>query len=254
MDTENIQTRNLTTDPPLWNVNGGTYHNGKTYFLTNGNTVRGIYSVNYTDGSTMPIVNNYRSRHLNSPNDIIADSKSNFWFTDPVYGWYNSWQGVQAPELPNTIYFFNSSTNALIAASTNVLMPNGLALSNDESILYVSDSNSTSGRPLTSVESSTRSIWAFDVRGSQLHNQRLIYTTETGWPDGIRITASGYLMIGAYAGVDIVDPITGVLVGKINTPDDVIFNLEGIPGTGTWFLTGRDYIYKVSMGGDALCR
>lgn len=54
-------------------------------------------------------------------------------------------------------------------------------------------------------------------------------------------------MIAAAGGADIVDPRTGVLLGKVNTPGDIIFNVEGIPGTGTWFLTGRDSIYKVTI-------
>jgi len=48
-------------------------------------------------------------------------------------------------------------------------------------------------------------------------------------------------------GADVVNPSTGVLLGKINAVDDIIYNVESIPGTGTWFLTGRDYIYKVTV-------
>lgn len=172
------QTRNVTTNPPLWNINGGTYHDGKVYFLTNGNSVRGIYTVDWIDGTATPVVNNYRGRHLNSPNDAIVDSKGNIWFTDPAYGWYSAWEGVQAPELPNAVYHFNSTSKALIALSNAVaLVPNGLALSADESILYVSDSNSTSGRPAENYPASQRNIWAFDVDGSVISNARMVYQT-----------------------------------------------------------------------------
>jgi gluconolactonase len=193
-------------------------------------------------------VNNYRGRHLNSPNDIIIDSKSNLWFTDPAYGWYSGWPRVKAPELPNSIYFFNSSLKALIALSNSIaLVPNGLAFSADESILYVSDTNSTSGRPVQSSLASQRNIWAFDVNGTSISNARLVYETETGWPDGLRVTSNGFLIIGAMGGADVVDPRNGVLLGKINAVDDIIFNVESIPGTGTWFLTGQNYIYKVTI-------
>ena len=50
------ETRNLTNDPPLSNVNGGTYHKGTVYFTTNGSPVRGIYTLNYTTGATEAVL------------------------------------------------------------------------------------------------------------------------------------------------------------------------------------------------------
>jgi gluconolactonase len=55
-------------------------------------------------------------------------------------------------------------------------------------------------------------------------------------------------MVAALGGVDVVDPTSGALLGKINTPNDIIFNLERVTRQGDygmWLLTGRDFIYKV---------
>lgn len=231
------------------NVNGARYHKGIVYATTNGGSVRAIYAVDPLTGSAVPVVNNFRGRHFNSPNDLIFDSNSNMWFTDPPYGWAQGFPTVQPPELPNGIYFFNMKTKALAAVSNSVVTtPNGLAFAPDGETLYVADSNSTSGRPIQFSPSSLRDIWAFDVKGSILSNPRIIHHTESGWPDGLQVTKNGYVMIAALGGVDIVDPKTGLLVGKINTPGDIIFNLERGPrrgGQGMWLLTGRDYIYKV---------
>lgn len=158
------------------------------------------------------------------------------------------WPGVQAPELPKAIYHFNPKTGAVITLSNSVVaMPNGLALSKDESILYVADSASTppSGGDL----GTQRNVWAFDYKGTVLSNPRVIYQAESGWPDGIRVTAGGYLMIAVAGGVDVIDPSSGVYLGKINTPDDIIFNLEPARGKaeGVWLLTGNKHIYKVTM-------
>ena len=126
-------------------------------------------------------------------------------------------------------------------------MPNGLALSTDESTLYVADSASTptSGGNL----SDQRNVWAFDYKGSTLSNPRVIYQAESGWPDGIRVTANGYLMIAVAGGVDMIDPSSGIYIGKINTPDDIIFNLQAAGGRqlGTWLLTGLKHVYKVTI-------
>jgi sugar lactone lactonase YvrE len=215
---------------------------------TNGNSARGLWTFNATDGSATAVVNNYRGRHLNSPNDVVIDSNSNLWFTDPAYGWYSAWPGVSAPELPNSIYFFNTTSKALISLSNSVaLVPNGLALSEDESILYVTDSNSTSGQPTQNYAASQRNVWAFDIDGVMLSNPRLVYEVESGWPDGLRVTRNGLLIIAVLGGADVIDPHTGILLGRINAVDDIIFNVESVPGTGTWFMTGQNFIYKFTI-------
>ena len=130
-------------------------------------------------------------------------------------------------------------------------MPNGLALSADEKTLYVADSNSTSGKPLASDWGSVRNVYAFDfeVERPRLSNPRLVYVCEVGWPDGLRVTESGLIMVAAKGGVDVVDPERGgLLVGKVNVGDDTIYNLEpGGSGSGVWLLTGRKGLYKVNI-------
>lgn len=246
-----LKTRKVTTNPPLANVNGARYHNGRVYAATNGGTVRAIYSINPLDGTATPIVNNYRGRHLNSPNDLIFDGNGNMWFTDPSYGWFQKLAGVQPPELPDSIYFLDMNSKALVTVSNSVVTaPNGLVFAPDGSTLYVADSNSTASRPLQHYPASLRNIWAFDVHGSILTNPRLIHQTEGGWPDGLQVTKDGYLMIAVLGGVDVVDPKSGRLLGKINTPGDIIYNLAPAysrNGQRMWLLSGTNFIYKVLL-------
>ncbi|GAB1741303.1 hypothetical protein NU219Hw_g6542t1 [Hortaea werneckii] len=247
VNIDSHETRKIATNPPLSNVNGATYHDGLLYACTNGGSVRGIFSVNLTDGATKPLLNNFRGRHFNSPNDLIFDSRGNIFFTDPTYGQASQWPGVQDPELPNSIYHFDPDTKALRTLSNSpLLFPNGLALSVDERTLYVADSNS-SFNSLTSV----RNVWAFDVehQGARLSGPRLVYQAESGWPDGIRVSRSGLLFVAVAGGVDVVAPATGLLLGKINVLGDIVFNLEPAGGEkdGVWLLTGNKGIYKVTI-------
>ncbi|KAI6900190.1 hypothetical protein KC318_g6892 [Hortaea werneckii] len=248
VNIDSHETRKITTNPPLYNVNGATYHNGLLHACTNGGSVRGIFTVNLTDGATQPLLNNFRGRHFNSPNDRIFDSRGNIFFTDPTYGHISQWPGVQDPELPNSIYHFDPHTKSLRTLSNSpLLFPNGLALSVDEQTLYVADSNS-SFSSLTSV----RNVWAFDVehQGAVLSTPRLVYQAESGWPDGIRVSRSGLLFVAVAGGVDVVAPATGLLLGKINVPGDIVFNLEPADGgerDGVWLLTGNKAVYKVTI-------
>ena len=77
----------MSTNPPLHNVNGATWHAGKIYLATNSGSVRGIYSSNVTTGDAELVRNDYRGRHFNNLNDLIFDSASSIVFTDPNYGW-----------------------------------------------------------------------------------------------------------------------------------------------------------------------
>lgn len=82
-----------------------------------------------------------------------------------------------------------------------------------------------------------------------LSTPRLAYQAESGWPDGIRVSRSGLLFVAVAGGVDVVAPITGLLLGKINVPGDIVFNLEPARGErdGVWLLTGHKAIYKVTI-------
>jgi sugar lactone lactonase YvrE len=183
LNLDTLELRNLTLEPPLSNINGATYHNGTVYVCTNGGDVRGILSVNFTTGATAPVVNNYRGRRLNSPNDVIFDSHGNMWFTDPAYGWYSEFEGVGEPELPQSIYFFNTTSKALQVVSNDVVhVPNGLAFSPDEKKLYVADSANLQGRPLGDTDPmGLRNVVAFDVEQYPLlSNPTLVHQTEVG--------------------------------------------------------------------------
>ena len=238
------KVRKISLNPPLPNINGATPHpsNDLIYVATNGGSVRGLFALNTTSGLSQPILNNFRGRHFNSPNDLIFDANSNIYFTDPTYGWNQKWPGVQEPELPNGIYCFNRKSGQVTTLSNSHLkMPNGLALSKDEKTLYVADSSSANFGL-----AEQRAVFAFDIRADGLlDGPRLVHQVESGWPDGLRVTDRGYLMVAVAGGVDVVDPRDGRLMGKINSPDDWIFNLEPARGRdGIWLLTGKNGIYK----------
>lgn len=255
LDLETLQVRNLTCSPPLSNVNGGTYHAGKAYFVTNGSPVRGVYEVDYKTGDTIPVVNNFRGRRLNSPNDVIFDSQGNMWFTDPGYGYWSEFAGVQDLALPQSIYFFNTTSSALLAVSNHVVqVPNGLAFSPGESTLYVADSADLQGRPMGDASpGGIRNVWALDITSyPMVAAPRLVHQVEVGWPDGMRVSQGGLVIVGVWEGADVIDPATGRLLGKINCPGDIIYNVERIAGTGTWLLSGAMHIYRFTIAEKSL--
>lgn len=87
-------------------------------------------------------------------------------------------------------------------------------------------------------------LWAIDIDTHTVCN-RLSVTFAS-----LPVIRSGYLLIAALGGVDIIIPKTVILLGKINAPGDIIFNLERGPSSmshSVWLLTRQNYIYKLTI-------
>src|SRR5207248_3444052 len=105
-------------------------------------------------------------RRLNSPNDVVVKSDGSVWFSDPTFGIRGYYEGEKAqPELPGRVYRVDPGTGAVSPVTDRLSLPNGLAFSPDESVLYVVES-----------DPQRRGIHAFDVTGGgrELDGGRLL--------------------------------------------------------------------------------
>src|SRR2546428_10488995 len=89
------------------------------------------------DGSITVVANSFQGRQLNRPNDVVVKSDGCIYFTDP---WTN-------PALPNQwdltfsgVYRLTPDLGTLTLLVEDFVIPNGLAFSPDEKILYINDS------------------------------------------------------------------------------------------------------------------
>jgi gluconolactonase len=84
--------KNITFNPPLFSINGGTYSakDKKLYLAANGGngTVPAVWEADLTTLESKVLVNNYRGLHLNSPDDIVQSNTTGLlYFTDPFYAY-----------------------------------------------------------------------------------------------------------------------------------------------------------------------
>lgn len=168
------------------------------------------------DGSITVLADRFEGKRLNSPNDIVVKSDGTIWFSDPPFGITNFYEGAPAgQELPANLYRLDPETGRLEVATGDVLGPNGLCFSPDESVLYVVESR---GVP-------NRKIRAFDVGpGGKLSNNRLLIDAGPGTPDGMRCDTLGNLWCGWGMGSPELDGVRvfspdGKPLGHVHLPE-----------------------------------
>jgi gluconolactonase len=92
------------------------------------------------DGSVTVLADRYEGRRLNSPNDVIASSNGDIYFTDPPYGLPGR-DADPHKELPFNGVFRLTPEGRLDLLVSHLTRPNGLAFSPDERKLYVANSD-----------------------------------------------------------------------------------------------------------------
>ena len=170
------------------------------------------------DGMITVIMDSWQGKPLNSPNDVVVKSDGSIWFTDPPFGLLGNYEGnKREQELPAATYRVDGETLKATMVADNVLGPNGLAFSPDESILYIVESR---GEPF-------RKIVVFDVseNGRQIANKRVFIDAGSGGtPDGFRVDIDGNLWCGWGMGSDDLDGVLvfasdGAKIGRIRLPE-----------------------------------
>jgi gluconolactonase len=174
------------------------------------------------DGEVSALVERWDGRRFNSPNDVVVTSDGSVWFSDPSYGIKKAAEGHPG-DLEygdHWVFRFDPATGEVDPVVIDVEMPNGLAFSPDESLLYVSD---------TAVELPTgepnplgaHCIHVYDVQdGRRCKNGRIFKEIEPGLPDGFRVDEHGNVWTSALDGVHVYSP-AGRRIGFLPTPAKV---------------------------------
>ena len=88
------------------------------------------------DGSTTVVMNSFQGKRLYRPNDVVVRSDGCIYFTDP-------WTGTAAPQewdlTEPGVYRVTPDLGTKTLLVSDFAMPNGLAFSPDEGVLYIND-------------------------------------------------------------------------------------------------------------------
>lgn len=213
---------------PSGNSNGLTFdRQGRLVACEHGNR---RVSRTEKDGAIVTLADRFEGKRLNSPNDLCVRSDGTIYFTDPDYG---TPEGQKDLDFQG-VYRISPDGNLLLEARVRFRKPNGLALSPDERVLYVND---TEGR----------NVRAFDVKpdGSLVNDRILIQGPPLSGTDGMKVDVKGNLYVTA-GGVWVIDP-AGKHLGTIEVPERPANCAFGDADNKTLYITARTGLYRVRL-------
>ena len=187
-----------------------------------------------------PLASTYKGQRLNSPNDLVFDSKGNLYFTDPPYGLPNQMEDPEKEIDFQGIYRL-SPEGELTLISDQLTRPNGLAFSPDEKTLYVANSD---------PEQAIWMAYELDASGAVI-SERLFFdatdmvATEKGLPDGLKVDDSGNLFATGPGGVLIFSP-EGKHLGTLYTGEataNCAFNTD----KSVLYITADGYLLRFKI-------
>jgi gluconolactonase len=184
--------------------------------------------VRRTVSSSEVLADAWDGMQLNSPNDNIVRSDGTIYFTDPPYG-----ISANEQELPFQGVFRIAPDGTISLIDDTMNRPNGIALSPDETTLYVADS----------ADGLVRS-WAVAADGSTGQGDKLMDTS--GSADGMAIDDQGNLYVTTSAGVEVYRA-DGSLRGTIVVPEQPANCTFGGADRRTLYITARTSLYSVVL-------
>lgn len=209
---------------------------GRLLLMEHGN--RAISRIE-ADGSRTVLTERWGDRRFNSPNDSVWHSSGWLYFTDPPYGLAGQDQDPLKELGYNGIYRLFPDTGEVQLLDFSQTRPNGIALSPDERVLYVANSDGS------------RKVWyIYDVAyDGQLSNRRVFFDVNDqdapGAADGMKIDVNGNVFATGPGGVWVFDP-DGNHLGTIK-PAEVPANVAWGDDGSTLYMTARTGLYRVKL-------
>jgi gluconolactonase len=188
------------------------------------------------DGSLTVIANSFQGRRLNRPNDVVVKSDGAIYFTDPGAAlvpeqWDLQYSGV---------YRVTSDLGTKSLLTDTFIVPNGIAFTPDERVLYVNDSRRGHIRafellPNGMLAKQTDAVFA-DLAGS-----------EPGVPDGMKVDVAGNVYCGGSGGLYILNA-QGKKLGRIVHGHPATTNIAfGGDDWKTLYFTSRSTLFSVNL-------
>jgi len=179
-------------------------------------------------GKIEVLAERWQGKRLNAPNDIVVRKDGQIYFIDPAFG---SQQDTRELDFYGVFHISHRGELGVVAKSKG--RPNGIALSPNGRILYVTNSDQ-------------RNVWAYDLdHNGEASNERVLISSIAGIPDGIKVDESGKLYVAA-SRMEVYTP-EGKPAGGFElpeTPSNCAFGDGDFQGL---YITARRSVYRVRL-------
>ena len=164
----------------------------------------------WNNNEFVPLATSFNNKLLNSPNDLVYNSNKDLFFTDPPYG-LKGGDNDKLKELDYNGVFKLTSNGKLSVLIKNLSRPNGIAISGDEKLLYVA--NSDLNNPV---------IMKYQISDEGVKNPEVFFDgsvlskNDKGLFDGLKIHPSGTVFATGPGGVLLIKS-NGIHMGTVRT-------------------------------------
>ncbi|WP_437993074.1 SMP-30/gluconolactonase/LRE family protein [Sorangium sp. So ce145] len=172
------------------------------------------------------VAGSYMGKRFSSPNDVVVRSDGNVYFSDPDFQLSGG-----RPELPTAAY--RVSPSGAVSLIGTLETPNGVALSPDESVLYVTEF--TPGR-----------IRRYTLSADGAPGASSEFAANLPKADGLGVDCAGNLYIGWRDGLEVVAP-SGARLGRITGMGEVSNVAFGGADRKTLYITAGASLYAMEM-------
>jgi gluconolactonase len=185
-----------------------------------------------TDGKETVLADRYQGKRFNAPDDVIARSDGNIYFSDPSFA-----VKPQEKELAFDGVYRISPDGTISVVSQTLAKPNGLAFAPDEKTLYVNDTV-------------RQQIFAYDVAadGTPSHERLFAYVTGElpGQPNGLKVDRLGNVYCTGPGGIQIFSSV-GKYIGYIYMATVVSNFCFGGKDFKTLYITSGSSVFQLKM-------
>lgn len=182
----------------------------------------------------------YAGRPFNRINDLALARNGHVYFTDP--GIVPPAQPGAARAQPETALYRLDPQGTVTRVATDIARPNGVALSPDETVLYVAD---TWGEQLLAYTVDSDGSLTGRRDFAQLAGFASLPEGPTSGADGIAVDAQGRVYVATRAGVEIFDQ-GGQPLGVIELPKQPQNLAFGGPDHSHLYVVGRGSVFRIA--------
>jgi gluconolactonase len=256
-DPKKSSTVELDPDGSYRNITAGKMQTNGLYPYKNGHLLvcdmmgHRIVEMTTKGEVVRVVVDKYKGKPIDGPNDIITDANGGIYFTDPQF--------TMEPEKfqPGRAVYYVSAGGEVrrIVEPNEFAMPNGILLSPDGKTLFINNCyDDESWFPVNSEKENY--VWAYDVNADgTISNGRpfaklflpenvLDRKAKSSSADGMAIDKMGNIYVCTYMGVQIFDA-QGKYIGMINLPSFPVSLCFGDEDMKTLYMVSYSKVYKI---------